>query len=173
MKRANKFKLTLLGVGVLGLAACGEAKEEALTYPSVEACVKAGVTDEATCAAEFAKAQNLHNQVAPRYTTSGNCYSDFGYNRCSQHRTSGGSVWLPFMMGYMLAPRLGSSVFTQPLYRPGNDPNRFYTAGSGRVGAVSADGRTQVAKSQTRQPRARTRTVARGGFGRRATSAGG
>jgi len=46
------------------------------------------------------------------------------------------------------------------------------TAG-GRVGAATGDGRTKVAKSQTRQPRARTRTVARGGFGRRATSAGG
>ena len=84
--------------------------------------------------------------------------------------SSGGSVWLPFMMGYMLAPRYGSGVFTQPLYRPSHDPNRFYTSGSGRVGAVSANGRTRVAKSQTRQPRARTRTVARGGFGARAYS---
>jgi uncharacterized protein YgiB involved in biofilm formation len=166
MKRANKFKLALLGAGVLGLTFYvfgEEAEEEALTYPSVEACVKAGVTDEATCKAEFTKAQNLHNQVAPRYATSGNCYSDYGYNRCYQNRMSGGSVWLPFMMGY---------VFTQPLSRPSGDPNRFYTSGGGRVGAATADGRTKVAKSQTRQPRARTRTVARGGFGRRATSAG-
>ncbi len=177
MKRADKFKLALLGAGALGLAAYslapyGEAEEEALTYPSVEACVKAGVQDEATCAAEFAKAQDLHNQVAPRYTGSRDCYSDFGYNRCYQRRTSSGtSVWLPFMAGYLLAPRLGSTVFTQPLYRPSNDPNRLYTANSGRVGAASADGRTRVAKSQTRQPSARTRTVARGGFGARATSA--
>ncbi len=169
MKRANKFKLALLGASALGLAACAEAEEEALTYPSVEACVKAGVVDEPTCTAEFAKAQNTHNQVAPRYSASRDCYSDFGYNRCYQHRTS--SLWLPFMMGYMLAPRRGSTVFTQPLYRPSNDPNRFYTSGSGRVGAASADGRTQVAKSQTRRPSARTRTVARGGFGARAYSA--
>ena len=85
---------------------------------------------------------------------------------------SGGSVWLPFMMGYMLAPR-GGSVFTQPLYRTSGNPNRYYTSSGGRVGAATVDGRTKVAKSQTRQPRARTRTVARGGFGRRATSAGG
>ena len=105
MKPADKFKLALLGAGALGLAAYslapyGEAEEEALTYPSVEACVKAGVQDEATCAAEFAKAQDLHNQVAPRYTGSRDCYSDFGYNRCYQRRTSSGtSVWLPFMAG--------------------------------------------------------------------------
>jgi len=174
MKLADKFKLALLGAGVLGLTFYvfgEEAEEEALTYPSVEACVKAGVTDEATCKAEFTKAQNLHNQVAPRYATSGNCYSDYGYNRCYQNRMSGGSVWLPFMMGYMLAPR-GGSVFTQPLYRTSGNPNRYYTSSGGRVGAATANGRTKVAKSQTRQPRARTRTVARGGFGRRATSAG-
>ena len=173
MERADKFKLVLIGAGVLGIYAysSGEAEEEALTYPSVEACIKAGVTDEATCEAEYAKAQSMHNQVAPRYTNSNDCYSEFGYERCYQHRaSSGGSVWLPFMMGYMLAPRYGSGVFTQPLYRPSHDPNRFYTSGSGRVGAVSADGRSRVAKSQTRQPRARTRTVARGGFGARAYS---
>jgi uncharacterized protein YgiB involved in biofilm formation len=61
-------------------------------------------------------------------------------------------------------------MYAQPLYRPSGDPNRFYTSGGGRVGSVSADGRARVAKSQTSQPRARTRTVARGGFGARATS---
>ncbi len=173
MKRANKFRLALLGATALGLAACSEEiKEEALTYPSVEACVKAGVQDEATCKAEFDKAKNVHAQTAPRYGNSTSCYDDFGYNRCYRHRTSSGSVWLPFMMGYMLAPRYGSGVYTQPLYRPSDDPNRYYTSGNGRVGAAAADGRTQVAQSQTRQPRARTRTIARGGFGKRAMSSG-
>jgi uncharacterized protein YgiB involved in biofilm formation len=173
MKRANKFKLALLGASALTLAACGEAKEEALTYPSVNACIDAGIHDAATCEAEFAKAQQVHEQAAPRYSNSGSCYSDFGYNRCSQQRTSsGGSVWLPFMMGYMLAPRGSRSVYTQPLYRPSDDPNHFYTSGNGRVGSRSADGRSQVATSQTRQPKARTRTVSRGGFGARATSSG-
>ena len=172
MKRANKFKLALLGASALGLAACGEAEEEALTYPSVEACVKAGVTDEATCAAEFAKAQNTHNQTAPRYSASGTVTPTSATTAVtSVVRRPVPRSGCPFMMGYMLAPRIGSSVFTQPLYRPGNDPNRFYTSGGGRVGAASADGRTQVAKSQTRRPSARTRTVARGGFGARATSA--
>ena len=173
MKLVDKLKLAFLGAGVLGLTLYvfgEEAEEEVLTYPSVKACVKAGVTDEATCEAEFAKAQNLHNQVAPRYASSGNCYSYYGYNRCYQNRMSSGSVWLPFMMGYMMAPRGGTAlVSTQPLYRPTSDPNRYYTSGNGRVGSVSATGRAQVAKSQVSRPPARTRTVARGGFGARAT----
>ena len=121
--------------------------------------------------AEFQKAQALHNEVAPRYARQNECYSDFGYNRCNQYRRSNGtSVWLPFMMGYMLAPRGGMSIMSsQPLYRTTSDPNRYYTAGTGRVGTISGNGRSQVAKSQTRPP-VRTRTVARGGFGARARS---
>lgn len=171
MKRAKKLKLALLAASALTLAACGEAEEEVLAYPSVDACIKAGVHDAATCEAEFAKAKEVHEKSAPRYADSGNCNADFGQNRCYQQRTSsGGSVWLPFMMGYMLAPRMGMNVYSQPLYRPRNDPGSFYTASSGRVGNATPDGRAKVAQSQVSQPKARTRTVSRGGFGARATS---
>jgi len=172
MKRRNILKFALLGATALTLVACGEAEEEILAYDSVASCVKAGQQDEAVCKTEFAKAQKLHNKAAPRYGYANSCYSDFGYNRCYQHRPVGGtSVWLPFMMGYMLAPRGGRTfISSQPLYRPSSNPNRFYTAGNSRVGAVSASGRTQVARSQVSRPAVRTRTVSRGGFGARATS---
>ena len=169
MKRSITFKMALLGAGALTLGACGESKEEVLTYNSVEACITAGVQDESTCRAEFDKAKAMQEKVAPRYQTSSTCYSDFGHNRC--YRSSTGSYWLPFMVGYMLAPR-GSmmGVYAQPLYRPSRDPNHFYTSGGANIGNVSTTGRAQVAKSQTAQPRARTRTVARGGFGSRSMS---
>ena len=171
MKPMNLFKFGLLGATALTLVACAEKEEEVLAYNSVKACIESGQQDASVCRAEFAKAQKLHNQVAPRYNSVRDCNSDFGYNRCYQSRSAyGGSVWLPFMMGYMLAPRGGVGfVSTQPLYRPSSNPNRFYTAANGRVGSVSASGRTQVAQSQVRRPAARTRTVARGGFGARAT----
>jgi uncharacterized protein YgiB involved in biofilm formation len=171
MKRATKLKLALLGASALTLVACGEAEEEVLVYPSVNACISAGVHDAATCEVEFAKAKEVHEKSAPRYADSGNCNSDFGQNRCYRQQTSsGGSIWLPFMMGYMLAPRIGSNIYSQPLYRPRSDSGTFYTAGNGRVGNAMSDGRAKVAQSQTSQPRARTRTVSRGGFGARATS---
>lgn len=171
VKRIHPFKFALLGATALTLVACGEAEEEALVYSSVDACITSGQQDEEVCKTEFAKAQALHNDVAPRYNDSRDCYSSHGYDRCYQHRYSGGnSVWLPFMMGYMLAPRGGMSIMSsQPLYRTTSDPNRYYTAGTGRVGTISGNGRSQVAKSQTRPP-VRTRTVARGGFGARARS---
>ncbi len=166
MKVVKRFKLALLAVTAPTLVSCGETQEDVLAYSSVEACITAGQQDEAVCRSEFEKAQQLHSEVAPRYGSASQCYSDFGYDRCRQ---SGSSAWMPFMMGYMLAPRGGPAyISTQPLYRPSSAPNRFYTAGAGRVGGVSANGRTTVATSKASRPAARTRTVARGGFGARA-----
>ncbi len=169
MKVVNILKVALLSVTAPTLVACGETQEDVLAYPSVEACITAGEQDEAVCRAEFEKAQQLHSEVAPRYSSASQCYSDFGYDRCRRSYRSGSSVWLPFMMGYMLAPRGGPAyISTQPLYRPSSDPNGYYTGRAGRIGKVSTSGRTKVATSKASRPAARTRTVARGGFGARA-----
>ena len=173
MDLSNTFKFGLLGAAALALTACGESKEEALAYDTVEACTNAGQHDQAVCEAEFEKAQQRHTELAPRYASQNACYTDFGYNQCRVHNTSGGSLWLPFMVGYMLAPRGVSTVYTQPLYRPSRNPGKFYTGAGNSIGSVASGGRTQVARSTVSQSAARTRTVSRGGFGARATSSGG
>jgi uncharacterized protein YgiB involved in biofilm formation len=170
MKIKYSLRATLLGATALVLSACGEAKEEALTYDSVESCIRAGIKDAKTCQAEFQSALVLHNKVAPRYARQNECFSDFGYDRC---RRSSSGFWLPFMVGYMIAPRLSSGIYTQPLYRTTGYPNGYTTASNAPIGSVARDGRTRVAKSKLKRPRVRTRTVARSGFGRRAYSSGG
>ena len=171
MKRSITLKTVMLGASALTLSSCGESKEEVLTYASAEACIAAGVQDDSTCRGEFEKAKALQDEVAPRYQTSSMCYADFGNDQCYQRQTSSGSFWMPFMGGYMLAPRGSSAaIFSQPLYRPRSDPRKFYTSSGVGVGNVSGDGRAVVAKSQVSQPRARARTVARGGFGARSVS---
>ena len=170
MKNSNLLKYALLGATAIVLVAFiarGRAKEDVLVYDSIEACTAAGEQDASVCESEFAKAEKLHEEVAPRYAGANQCYSDYGHDRCYRQRSS--SLWLPFMVGYMLAPR-GRFGYSQPLYRPSSNPNRFYTAGNSQVGAVGAGGRTNVAKSQFSKPPVRTRTVARGGFGSRATA---
>lgn len=169
MKSSSMLKYALLGGAAILLVvfiARGRAKEEVLVYDSVDACISSGQQDAAVCEAEFAKAEKLHEEVAPRYSAARDCYSEYGHDRCYRQRST--SLWLPFMVGYMLAPR-GGFGFSQPLYRPSSNPNRYYTAGKSQVGAVSASGRTKVAKSQVSKPPVRSRTVARGGFGSRAT----
>ena len=49
MKIKSSLRATLLSATALVLTACGEAKEEALTYNSVESCISAGVKDANTC----------------------------------------------------------------------------------------------------------------------------
>ena len=114
MKVVHLFKLALLFVTAPTLVACGERQEGVLAYSAGEACITAGEQDEAVCRSEYEKAQQLHNEVAPRYSAASQCYSDFGYDRC--RRRSSSSLWMPFMMGYMLAPRGGPAyISTQPL----------------------------------------------------------
>lgn len=174
MTSKNPFKLFLLGATALAVAACDEPKEDVFTFKDVKSCVASGQFDEETCKAEYAKAKAQNDNVAPRFNSRHSCYSDFGHNQCYHYTSSsGGSFWLPFMAGYMMAPRGHSTIVsTQPLYRPHSDAGGYYTATSTRVGsAYSTSGRGQIAKSKAGPPPpARTRTVARGGFGSRATS---
>lgn len=166
----GKYRFAIWGV-VLALIvywAWPEGQEEALAYESAEACIRAGESDPDTCQSEFEKAKGIHESTAPRYRSANQCQGDFGYNRCYRS----GSIWLPFMMGYMLAPRGSSYIYSQPLYRTAGAPNSFHTASGRRIGAVSADGSTKVTKSQASRPAARTRTVSRGGFGARAAGRG-
>lgn len=105
MKKINPFKFALLGATALTVVSCGDPKEAVLAYDSAEACIKAGLQDAATCEVEFKKAEEEHLRSAPRYSRANDCYSDFGFDRC--YRPTGSSVWFPFMMGYMMAPRGG------------------------------------------------------------------
>ena len=113
MKRSHSIKLALMGAGAITLTACGQAKEEAAVYESVAQCEAAGLVDAEACAAQFEQAQAVHVDTAPRYAREEDCYTDFGYQRCQRYRGGGSSFFLPFMVGYMLAPRGGSGVFTQ------------------------------------------------------------
>jgi uncharacterized protein YgiB involved in biofilm formation len=166
----GKYKFAIWGVVLVLIVywAWPEGQEEALVYESAEACIRAGESDPDMCRSEFENAKGIHESTAPRYQSVNQCQSDFGYNRCYRS----GSIWLPFMMGYMLAPRGSSYIYSQPLYRTAGAPNSFHTASGGRIGAVSADGSTKVTKSRASRPAARTRTVSRSGFGARAAGRG-
>jgi uncharacterized protein YgiB involved in biofilm formation len=149
--------------------ASSEDEEEILVYGTVAECIASGENAESECRAEFSKAEKLHEEVAPRYAQESDCRSR--YDGCYRRNSGGSSFFVPLMLGYMLAPRGSRFSSTQPLYRTPSD-GRFYTAGNGRVGAVSASGRASVAKSKATPPTARTRTVSRGGFGARAAGRG-
>ena len=120
MKRSKKTALVLMvPVATLLLAGCGEESQQALVFSDPSECSAAGLNDTAQCNADYAAAKALHPQVAPKYLDKAECETDFGAGNCEtapQQTTSGGSVFMPMMMGYMMGQMMnrGGSNFQQP-----------------------------------------------------------
>lgn len=159
---------------MIALTACEEPQVDALVFDSVQQCLADNELPREQCESNYAEARRQHVQTAPKYTSQEACEADFGSEQCEQapQRTqSGGSVFMPLMMGYMMGSMLGrSGVATQPLYRSADDSKTWRTADNQKVGTTT--GRTQVARSATRPPSVKTSTVARGGFGASARTMG-
>lgn len=186
MKRSKKTALVLMvPVATLLLAGCGEESQQALVFSDPSECSAAGLNDTAQCNAEFAAAKALHPQVAPKYLDKAECEVDFGAGNCEtapQQTTSGGSVFMPMMMGYMMGQMMnrggsnfqqpaaagagaaGSKVPTQPLYKSRDDRGTFRTATNkpvaGGIGPITL--KPSQVKPQVGQ------VVRRGGFGQQA-----
>ena len=170
MKRRNTLSVGLMmGASLLVLNACGEPQVEVSVYESVEQCKRESLGDPDKCESNFNEAKAQHAAVAPKYATKEDCAADFGAEKCEKapyQTSSGGSVFMPLMAGYMMGSLLrgGRSGFgSQPLYRSASSPGTFRTADNKSAG--SATGRTQVAKSATSRPSVKSTTMRRGGFG--------
>ena len=150
MKRSRALKLSLMGASALTLVACDNSQEVGV-FETIDQCVdKAGFTRDA-CEANQKVAQSEHIRVSPKYTSLSDCETDFGSEKCEvapQRTTSGGSVFMPMMMGYMMGNMLsgGSRVATQPLYRSRDDSRNFRTGDnqkvSGKTGVTRVAGHT-------------------------------
>ena len=169
MKRWNSiFVVMMMGVSAIALSSCEEPKVDAAVYDSAEQCIKdPGVLRE-ECEQSHKEARAQHAAVAPKYSSAEDCQADFGVGKCEQapYRTSsGGSVFMPLMMGYMMGSFIGGrrSMMSQPLYRSADSPKTFRTADNRNVGSTT--GRTRVASSATRRPSFKSSTLSRGGFG--------
>lgn len=175
MKRSRSLKLALMSATALTLTACDEPPQEVAIFENIEQCENEVGFDRDTCEANFRKAQAEHVRVSPKYAAVEDCEADFGAEQCEtapQQTTSGGSVFMPLMMGYMMGSMMsGSRAATQPLYRSKDDPGNFRTGDNRKVG-----GRTGIAKvpaQVAKAPTVKTTTVRRNGFGASARAATG
>jgi uncharacterized protein YgiB involved in biofilm formation len=190
-KRSKKAALILMvPTATLLLAGCGsEEPVETAVYQNAEECA-AFYNPPAECNAEFAKAQELHAQVAPKYQSQAECETDFGAGNCEmpataavstdpnapvqQQQQASSSFFMPMMMGFLAGQMLNrggvgkaapqQSVPTQPLYKSRDDQSTYRTASNQPVARQS--GVTSVLPSQM-QPKAGN-VVRRGGFGAQA-----
>ena len=169
MKRWNSiFVVMMMGASAIALSSCEEAKVDAAVYDSVEQCIKDPGVPLEECEQSYKEARTQHAAVAPKYSSEVDCRADFGVGKCEQapYRTSsGGSVFMPLMMGYMMGSFIGGrrSMMSQPLYRSADSPKTFRTADNRNVGSTT--GRTRVPSSATRRPSFKSSTLSRGGFG--------
>jgi uncharacterized protein YgiB involved in biofilm formation len=169
MKRWSSITISMLaGVSVLALTACEEPTVDAAVFENLQQCLDNPDMDPDQCRDNHQAALNQHATVAPKYVSKEDCQADFGDGRCEQapYQTStGGSIFMPLMMGYMMGSMLGgrSAVAPQPLYRSAGDSKNFRTADNKNVGAKT--GRTQVASSAASRPSTKSSTTRRGGFG--------
>ena len=170
MKRLSSISIAMLAsVSVLALSACEEPTVDAAVFENLQQCLDNPDMNPDQCRDNYQAALNQHASVAPKYTSKQDCQADFGAERCEQapYQTStGGSVFMPLMMGYMMGSMLGGRgrVAAQPLYRSSGDSKNFRTADNKNVGGKT--GRTQVASSAASRPSTKSSTIRRGGFGR-------
>jgi uncharacterized protein YgiB involved in biofilm formation len=152
----------------LTLAAC-DNPEEVAVFENAQQCATQDGFDIAACEANMKQAQQEHVRVAPKYTSVADCEADFGEGQCEdapQRTSSGGSVFMPLMMGYMMGNMMAgrsAGVATQPLYRSKDDPKNFRTGDNQKVSGKT--GVSKVPGQVARAPSTKTSTIRRGGFG--------
>lgn len=175
MKRSRSLKLALMGATALTLTACEEPLQDVAIFEDVNQCENEIGFDRDACVANFKKAQEEHVRVAPKYTSAEDCEADFGAAQCEiapQQTQSGGSVFMPLMMGYMMGSMLSNNrASAQPLYRSRDDKSNFRTGDNQKVG--SKTGVAKVPAQVAKAPSTKTSTVRRNGFGSSARAAGG
>ena len=167
MKRSRVLRLSIMSASALTLLACDNSQEVGV-FENVEQCSKLADLSEEECKVNENTARSEHIRVSPKYTSTADCERDFGSGKCEiapQRTTSGGSVFMPMMMGYMMGNMMsgGRGMRAQPLYRSRDDYKNFRTGDNQKIG--NKTGITRVAKGLTRMPATKTRTIRRGGFG--------
>ncbi len=103
MKRSKKVALVLMmPAATMLMTSCGEEREQALVFNTLEECVQSGFSTDAECKANFETAKALHPEVAPKYKDKAQCEAEYGVGHCETATGSSSSgMFMPMMMGFM------------------------------------------------------------------------
>jgi uncharacterized protein YgiB involved in biofilm formation len=193
MKKSRSIRLVLLGGASLALAACGDddgLPTDAKFFSSLSECT--AFYDEAQCQNAKVAADQAYAAEAPRFATKQDCESEFGVGSCENRQvaaatdggqppaadgsqpaeagSSGGSFFMPMLMGYMLGNMMGGNQFHQPVYRGRDGSAVMPNAGRHfNVGSFAGAGAGAAAANSFR-PAQQVTQVTRGGFGSTASA---
>lgn len=125
MKRSHVIALGATGIIFAGLwmgrgvqKVGDEPPKDAAIYASTEECIRAGVLGSDVCEAEFRKAADSHLAAAPKFPSQSACETQYGASQCRQTTVNGASVFVPAMVGFMVANYLSNQRQGQPLLPP-------------------------------------------------------
>lgn len=191
-KRSGRLTLAMMGASAFGLTACGQPpQEEKITeiefdqprsFQSVEDCVAENVYTRSAC--EDAYEASLES--VPRYNTLEECEAENGEGACSAPTeeqsqaatgSTGGSWFMPAMMGYMVGSMMSNTnrgrsferVYQEPVYRNRQNQGNWNTASNQATQRVSQ--RNDAMRSSVAQNR--QAASQRRGFGSRSSARGG
>lgn len=180
-KRSNRVAIAILGAAAFTLAGCREEQVDAAAFPDLQSC-----TDEATrggmfsvedCKANFAEAEALHVESAPRYDSLEVCEEQHGEGACGSEAdaTQGGSggIFMPLLAGYLIGNMLGGRAGMsagQPLYKSANGGftnaarSSTFSTNSGAA-KLSTSQFVRPTSTAGKAPMSRAAASSRGGFG--------
>lgn len=112
----------------------GEKPADARIYASLDECMKAHQgwgaplppsggpaplsAGQADCQRDFAEATQKHVQTAPKFTSQSDCEAQYGSAQCRPATFNGTSVFVPAMIGFMVANALNNARNPQALMPP-------------------------------------------------------
>lgn len=125
MKRSSMIILGAAGVLVAAaLWPRSQTREEGvgtLVYDSPSDCRAAGLVSAQECEQQFQQASQQVLATAEKFERREDCETQFGAGQCRSATWNGASVFVPAMVGFLLARSLaggGTPAATQPLFPP-------------------------------------------------------
>ena len=171
MRKSRYVTFLLAGAAATTRVACDQnnGAEESMMYSDPSTCAKE--MDAQSCNEGFETARTEHVAQAPKFTSQAECEA-VGFSPCEQAEVktadggSGGSFFMPMMMGYMMGRMLspGAGAMSRPVY---SDKSGYLYSRGANVGRVQP-GATSLGPQGMA-----TRVTTRGGFGGGARSYGG
>lgn len=158
-------------------APAAESPAEARLYTSLEECMRAHQgwgsippisgqpaplsPGQEQCQRDFAQANATHVQAAPKFSNQSECEAQYGAQQCRPATFNGSSVFVPAMLGFMVANALNGQRNAQALLPPM------------RTGTACPPGQTpETMPGCTAPPRSGSTSGSSGGWRSYSTSSG-
>ena len=117
---------TQIGLGAAGIVLVASAwslmggEDDHYVYQDSAACRADGKLTHDQCEQRFQEAKAAHARNARRFGSQSSCEAEYGPGKCETTQAGGGQMWVPALVGFMVARNLAASGggVPQPLLPP-------------------------------------------------------